>query len=105
MTTNPNRPDRSWSTSFREVLIPVGGMTLIFGGYLWLKGRDVSWESQQTLGAVLFGVGLVGFIVALLLPGRTKAVSPPPLAVSHGLLSEGERLLKHGLANHYRGIA
>src|SRR5262249_29335551 len=55
-------------------------------------------------GAILFGVGLVVFVTALLLPGRTKDASPPPLAVSHGLLSEGERLLKHGLANHYRGM-
>src|SRR6266540_4292141 len=104
MTANPNRPGRSWFTLFRETLIPVGGLMLLFGGYIWLKGRDLPWGNQQLFGAILFGVGLVGLVVALLLPGEMKNVSPPPLAATHGLLNEGERLLKHGLANHYRGM-
>jgi hypothetical protein len=49
----------------------VGGfavMAMAFGAYSWFGGRDTPWGYQQTYGAVLFGVGVVGLVVAWLLP-------------------------------------
>jgi hypothetical protein len=51
----------------------VGGFALMamgFGMYSWSNGRDTPWGAQQTYGAVLFGIGLVGGAVALLWPRK-----------------------------------
>jgi hypothetical protein len=47
----------------------IGGMTLMamgFGVNSWASGRDIPWGYQQTYGAALFGIGLVGSVVVFL---------------------------------------
>jgi hypothetical protein len=63
MAENP-QPDRKLGP--REFIGGFALMAMGFGAYSWANGCDIPWGAQQTYGAVLFGIGVVGAVVALL---------------------------------------
>ncbi len=63
-------PEPIKKLGLRQYIGGFGTMEMGFGVYSWTRGQAVPGGYTQTYGAVLFGVGLVCVLVAVLWPRK-----------------------------------
>lgn len=51
-------------------------MLVGFGMQLWGNGRDIPWGYQQTAGAIVFPIGVLGLAACLFWPRKKNPASP-----------------------------